>query len=163
MIEFSLTLKDAVSFSIVRFVEAIQGVPETSVVVGVRGHRGQELIRYAAVNEFGSADGHIPERSYLRSTVDRNGAKYAQLLTEAVEHAVDLSPNAQYEKLAQLGAIAAGDVQLTITELRSPPNAPSTIRAKGSDNPLIDTGRLRQSIDYEVRTTLVRIGEDVEV
>jgi hypothetical protein len=39
-----------------------------------------------------------------------------------------------------------------MTTLDSPPNAPATVEAKfGQDNPLIDTGRLRQSIDSEVR------------
>ena len=33
----------------------------------------------------------------------------------------------------------------------SEPNAPSTIRKKGSDKPLIDTGRLRQSVNYVIK------------
>lgn len=30
------------------------------------------------------------------------------------------------------------------------PNAPSTIRRKGHDKPLIDTGKLKASINFEV-------------
>ena len=30
------------------------------------------------------------------------------------------------------------------------PNAPATIRRKGSDRPLIDTGQLVNSVEYEV-------------
>ena len=30
------------------------------------------------------------------------------------------------------------------------PNAPSTIRKKGSDKPLIDTGQLRQGVSYKI-------------
>ena len=52
--------------------------------------------------------------------------------------------------LEQLGAMAVGEVQKYVTELDTPPNAPSTIRQKGSSNPLINTGALRQSITYEV-------------
>ena len=40
----------------------------------------------------------------------------------------------------------AGDVRRNITKLRTPPNAPATITKKGSSNPLIDTGTMRQSV-----------------
>jgi hypothetical protein len=49
-----------------------------------------------------------------------------------------------------MGQLAEGHVKQEITDLRTPPNAESTIRAKGSDNPLIDTGALRQSIRYVI-------------
>jgi hypothetical protein len=32
-----------------------------------------------------------------------------------------------------------------------PPNAPATIRAKGSDSPLIDTGEMRKAITHVIR------------
>ena len=44
-----------------------------------------------------------------------------------------------------------GIVQKTIKEGSFVPNAPSTIRKKGSDKPLIDTGRLRQSVNYHIK------------
>ena len=31
------------------------------------------------------------------------------------------------------------------------PNAPSTIRRKGSSKPLIDTGRMRQAVNYVIK------------
>lgn len=31
------------------------------------------------------------------------------------------------------------------------PNSPETIKRKGSDKPLIDTGRMRQSINYVIQ------------
>jgi hypothetical protein len=47
--------------------------------------------------------------------------------------------------------MAVGDIQHEITVLRHPPNAPATIRAKGSSKPLIDTGEMRQSVTYQIR------------
>lgn len=44
------------------------------------------------------------------------------------------------------GQLMVGRMQRSMTDLRTPPNAPSTIKAKGSSNPLIDTGALRNSI-----------------
>lgn len=52
--------------------------------------------------------------------------------------------------LNQVGLVAVGAVQEFITELDTPPNAPSTIKKKGSDNPLIDTGAMRASVTYSI-------------
>ena len=53
-------------------------------------------------------------------------------------------------KLAgQLGTVMKGRIQRTITALKEPENAPSTIAAKGSSNPLIGkTGFMRDSTTY---------------
>ena len=44
------------------------------------------------------------------------------------------------------------DIKDKINRLGSPPNAPSTVRRKGSDNPLVDTGTMRESLRYVVKT-----------
>lgn len=129
---------------------ADMGKSHPEVFVGIRAEAGAELVTIAAVNEFGSADGHVPERSFLRSTVDENHKKYGDLLQTAVERGIDKGTTALRRELGRVGAVAAGDVQRKIRDLKDPPNAPSTIAAKGSDNPLVDTGRLRQSIDWKV-------------
>ena len=49
-----------------------------------------------------------------------------------------------------LGLRIQRDVQRTIRNLSDPPNSPITIHNKKSSNPLIDTGRLRQSVTYKV-------------
>ena len=51
-----------------------------------------------------------------------------------------------------LGVQIASLIKRKITILRDPPNAPSTIAQKGSTNPLVDTGRLRASINHEVKS-----------
>jgi hypothetical protein len=52
--------------------------------------------------------------------------------------------------LSKLGIMAQGDIQGEITSLSTPPNAPSTIRRKGSSNPLIDSGEMRGAVTYKV-------------
>ncbi len=54
------------------------------------------------------------------------------------------------EALEILGTKAASDVQEMIVEVSAPPNTAETIRGKGSSNPLIDTGHLRQQITHQV-------------
>lgn len=49
-----------------------------------------------------------------------------------------------------VGILAAGATQQYITDLKTPSNAPFTIAKKGSDNPLIDTGRMRASVTSTV-------------
>tara|TARA_R110000824_G_scaffold30668_7_gene100628 strand:+ start:4136 stop:4621 length:486 start_codon:yes stop_codon:yes gene_type:complete len=124
------------------------------VFVGVRADKDGDLLTIAAVNEFGSSDGHVPERSYLRSTIDKNRQDYITQIVKILDAAYTGrtgSLSTLHRGLSRLGAKAAGDVQKTMTALSSPANAPSTVERKGADNPLIDTGRLRQSIDFEVR------------
>jgi len=137
---------------------AATGADDAGVYVGVRADAGNEpdgtpLVQIAAVQEFGSRDGRIPERSYLRSTIDAKQRSYLDALAKAIDRAA-MAPFALTtlrRDLDRLGVRAVADVQITITKLRTPPNAPSTIERKGSSNSLIDTGRLRQSIDHEVR------------
>lgn len=52
--------------------------------------------------------------------------------------------------LNKLGIVAQGDIQSEITSLRSPPNSAVTIARKGSSNPLIDTGAMRQAVTWVV-------------
>ena len=131
------------------------------VVVGIRGQAGAQsyqgddgkaisLVEVGAVHEFGSQDGRIPERSYLRSTFDARRTDYERGLRAGLGRVVDGSSDIDTE-FGRLGLVVAGDVQQTIATLTDPPLAEYTIRKKGSSKPLIDTGRLKQSIDHEVR------------
>lgn len=52
--------------------------------------------------------------------------------------------------LTKLGRLAQGHIQAEIVALSTPPNAPSTIRKKGSSNPLIDTGAMRQAVTWKI-------------
>ncbi|QGH75045.1 hypothetical protein RostovM3_00035 [Vibrio phage Rostov M3] len=51
-----------------------------------------------------------------------------------------------------MGVVAVAGVQNYIDELRSPANAPSTVERKGADNPLVDTGEMKQSVTYNIQT-----------
>lgn len=109
---------------------------------------GPNLATIAVSNEFGG--GRVPERSFMRSTVDQHRERYADELQTAAEQVVDGQGDLR-TGVALLGAIVEGDIKATITDLRDPPNAPITIERKGSSNPLIDTGYLRAAIRHEER------------
>lgn len=55
------------------------------------------------------------------------------------------------QALQQIGVVAKGLVQEEIVNGGFAPNAESTIRKKGSEQPLIDTGTMRQSVNFVVK------------
>lgn len=126
----------------------LAGVRDSATRVGIHEDAESDLAVIAATNEYGSEDGRVPERSFLRATVDANQTTYGDELTAAVEAHID-GERLLTDGLDLLGARVAGDVQQFMTDLQEPPNAPSTIARKGSSNPLIDTGRLRSAIRHE--------------
>jgi len=91
----------------------------------------------------------IPERSYLRAWFDENvdvlQATMERLIGQVVEGKI--SGRAALETI---GGYVVTHVQAYMVDLKTPPNAPSTIRRKGSSNPLIDTGQLKNSITWQV-------------
>ena len=72
-----------------------------------------------------------------------------QVYEKQLEHVLSGRINARV-LCERLGAKMVADVQEKLTDINSPPNAPATIAKKGSSNPLIDTGGLRQRITYKV-------------
>lgn len=116
------------------------------------------LAGYAAANEFGTDNGHVPERSFLRSTVADHTREYADEIEEAVGDFIDAaikspgSGSAVLKRgLGRLGLRVTRDVQQKIRDIHDPPNAPATLEKKyPGQNPLIHTGRMRQSIAHLV-------------
>ena len=90
----------------------------------------------------------IPARPWLTPGVQSGNDEYLQIITAALEagESLDIA-------LGRIGVVAAAKVQLFMTELKSPPNTPATIKKKGSANPLIDSGSLRQSVTFKVTST----------
>ena len=107
-----------------------------------------DMLLIAAVNEFGSADGRVPERSYIRAGFDKNRSKLRNTAAALWGRVLDGDMD-QRQALGLLGETHQDQVQKFLTALSAPPNAASTIaRKRGSANPLIDTGRLRSSIRW---------------
>jgi hypothetical protein len=111
---------------------------------------GTRLLMVAAVNNFGSLDGHIPRRPFMELGADKTHEATAPLLRALIPK-VNAGQMSKAEALKILGPVAVGQHQAAIVELRQPPNAESTVDAKQSDNPLIDTGLMRQAVTFTVR------------
>lgn len=113
---------------------------------------GTDICDIAAWNELGTE--HIPSRPFLRKSVDENEGKINQFLQAEVQ---SLANGKTAEALLnEIGNFQKSLVQEKITEGTFAPNAEQTIRRKGSSKPLIDTGRMRQSVNYVIK----RKGQD---
>lgn len=130
------------------------------VTVGIQSTQGAELVEtedgapvnlatVATVNEYGSADGRIPSRPFMRTSARRFGKKWLKAFRLRLKEAI-VGRRTVVQAASIVGNIARADVQMTITRGPWKPNAPYTIARKGSTRPLIDTGQMRQSIRYEV-------------
>jgi phage gpG-like protein len=104
---------------------------------------GTSVIMVGAVHEFGSPARNIPQRSFLRATVESGRRKYRQLFKRLSKKIVD-GEISKKEALGIIGLQVQSDVQGRITD----GIAPDLKSREGT--PLIDTGHLRQSIIFEV-------------
>ena len=91
----------------------------------------------------------IPERSFLRSSHDENAEGIIRQSERALGQVVAGKMSVE-QYLDMVGRDYVSMVKDFIVELDSPPNHEYTIEQKGSDNPLIDTGGLLESISYRV-------------
>lgn len=119
--------------------------------VGVLADKDADLAVIAAANEFGSkskkGNDHIPERPAFRNAFDDS-----KRVDEAIQFGrrffyLEENPDKTMEAIA---LSMVDNVQTHIESNIQPQNAPSTIAKKGSARTLIDTGRLKQSITFEV-------------
>lgn len=108
---------------------------------------GTDICDIAAWNELGTE--RIPSRPFLRKSVDENEEKINQFLQSKRE---DLVRGVAAEQvLKDIGIFQKDLIQEKITEGEYTPNAESTKKRKGSNKPLIDSGRMRQSVNYVIQ------------
>lgn len=136
-----------------RFKKMLQELSKKEVRVGFQAGKnseadGTDICDIATWNELGTDSG-IPARPFMRNTVDNNGPKIDALFKRAREQVI--AGESAEVILNGLGVGVKGLMQEEIKKGSYEPNAPSTIKKKKSDKPLIDTGRMRQSVEYVVK------------
>lgn len=156
-----MPLKD-VDHGYKKLVETVFGLGKPKITVGIFEAEGNAkvgddeltLIQVAIWNEFGTDDGHVPARSFIRAWFDENAEKCREA-TRAMMQAVVAGKYTKEQALELLGQRFVAEIQKRIARGIDPPNAESTIKMKGSSTPLINTGQLRSGITYKTNT-----GED---
>ncbi len=125
------------------------------VAVGILGpdairDDGSNNAVVAASNEYGVPEKGIPERSFMRSTIDGGASKYRRFGRHAAG-AIAAGTMTVDQALGQLGAGVVSDIQRTIQRGVPPPNSPITVARKGSSKTLIDEAQMIQALNWEVR------------
>lgn len=118
----------------------------------IREHPDGDLTiaEIAVVNEFGSSDGHVPERGAHRLAFEINKSELEKRLHKTPE-LVDRGILEPKKALDLIGLWHADNIKDEIRTFDDPENAELTVKIKGFDNPLIHTGRTINSVMHETR------------
>lgn len=138
--------------------ELLVGIPAaTAARTPEEGEAPIDNATLGYIHEFGAPAANIPARPFLipglQAARDRVGKRLQKAAEAALDGKLD-DIDAQYDAA---GLIAQSAVRARITDGPFVPLAPATIakrRARGRQgtSPLLDTGQLRRSVTYVVRT-----------
>lgn len=120
----------------------IKSVKNKGVFVGYTQHyhydeTGASAALVAATNEYGRPEKGQPPRPFIRSTVRKRSRQWKDLAASVFNRTEDWN-----KILDEVGVTIADDISETIAKWKEPPNAPSTIKKKGFNDPLVDTGNM---------------------
>ena len=107
---------------------------------------GTLVAMVAAIQNFGAPAAGIPPRPFFSNMVAEKSPEWGDKLAAILERA-------DYDgKLAlnRLGYGIASDLQMSIIETNDPALDPATIASKGFSKPLVDTGQMLNSVQYDV-------------
>lgn len=123
-------------------------VVDVGIQAGTTSNNGQDLASIAAYNEFGTA--RIPSRPFMRASFDENVERINRASQDVIRKVIDRKISSG-QALHVVGQTMTGIIQRKIVDGDWKANALRTIQQKRSDQPLIDTGRMRQSVRHVVR------------
>ena len=103
----------------------------------------------AAVHEFGAPAVNVPQRSFIRATVDAEAAEIQRLQETLFAQVID-GGITEAQALELIGAKVAAMMQARIASNVPPPLKPETVERKGSSVALVDTGQLKSSLTWQV-------------
>jgi hypothetical protein len=128
--------------------EVAVGFPRGGKAASLTYDNGASVLDVAVWNQFGTKD--IPARPFMDQGTE---AMIADVKGEmaAVARMANRKEVDAGQALKKMGDFGVKSIQLAITDGTYEPNAPSTKRRKKSDKPLIDTGKMRQSVASVVR------------
>lgn len=124
-----------------------------SLRVSIGWHRESQYVDgtlagdVAMYNEFGSES--RPPRPFFSRTHENNKEKWKKYIRIELKKCISgkIKPKMLYEKL---GLLVEGDIRESIQTFEKPPLAAATIKKKGFDKPLVDTGFMLRSVASEV-------------
>jgi len=109
---------------------------------------GTSVAQVAISNEYGVPQKRQPPRPFMRQALKKSG-EWKKTFDFMIKK--DFARGGDFKtSFDTLGSVVQGDIKISIKELISPALAQSTIDKKGFSKPLIDTGYMLDSVNYEV-------------
>jgi hypothetical protein len=129
----------------------IKTPPSVGIEIGLWNNltydSGVSVSQVANHNVHGTKN--IPARDFFSYYIDKireEGKKRDVEIVRKFNRGQDINTDINI-----IGIQVANILREAITDLRDPPNAPSTILTKKSSNPLIDTGKMRQAVTWKIK------------
>lgn len=109
---------------------------------------GKPVAMIGAIQNWGAPAAGIPPRPFFSNMIQSKQREWGPatgklLVANGYDAAVTLR---------LVGEAVAGQLRQSIRDTNEPALAESTIRRKGFSKPLVDTGHMLNSVDYEVQT-----------
>ncbi len=108
---------------------------------------GKPVAFVAALQEWGAPAAGIPARPFFRNMIATKKAEWPNAMAGLLK-ANDYDA---LRTLQQTGEAVSGQLKQSIIDTNEPALAPSTIKRKGFSKPLVDTGHMLNSVNYEVK------------
>lgn len=147
VIEVSTKLTD---IGIDKVLENVMELGGKQVKVGIQAgsgsHDGVDILDIAIYNHFGTRN--IPSRPFVSDCFDKNQGQISEAKKRIVYRVMEGMPASA--GLAQLGQWYQDVLKGHIRNGGWVPNAPATVKRKGSSRPLIDTGQLVNSVRWKI-------------
>ena len=134
-----------------------------AVRVGVQGDEAKEMNEegatmalLAAVHEYGTRDGRVPERAPIRTALNQHEGKYNALIARLARLVYIDRTMTEDHALGLLGAQVSSDIMAGMEAGLSPDIAESTKADKkrrgkdGPHKPLIESGQFKDAYNYAV-------------
>ena len=140
----------------------LESFKDDELVIGIPGEIDFNVPTQGAigaVQEFGSVDGTITSRSFLRSTFDKNISRYSRSLAQHIRRAID-SGSPRKQGLFRLGErvrkdvikrIQNGEIKQDLAESTKMAFVPGTRTRRGDGVALVSTGTMVGQIVSIVR------------
>ena len=106
-----------------------------------------EVIRIAAIHEFGAPKANIPERSFVRSSFDENFQGLQDFKKEQARLVIAGKQTAMVG-IMKIGEWLTNKIKIKINSNVPPPLKQMTIDRKGSSKSLIDTAQMLNSVQH---------------
>lgn len=107
---------------------------------------GTPVAMIGAIHNYGAPRAGIPPRPYFTNMIRKKSGEWPKAIAGLLK-----ATGYNTERTLELtGQAISGQLRQSIIDTNAPPLSPVTIQRKGFDKPLVETGHMLNSIDYEV-------------